>query len=246
MAAYKVPSIFAMLPPRICSNSVSPVPSLMNFEIDPSDLQTVKLNEVNNDYSNDIADANNESDRSQSVAMNDDEREIYREFRKTMTNVAVKVITMKRIKSHLSRREVYEALLKTKTKELKDKNVKQIERMLFHGTASKNVGKIVHGGFNRDVNKMSRYGKGTYFSSKASKSARYCDLFQDTRKMFVCKVIVGEYCIGTPNMKSVPYKPDKKRRYESCVNKMENPTIFVINRDYHAIPTHIIEYKYKQ
>ena len=248
VAAYKAASSVARLPVGIGSTSKSQGPSLPNVEIEAGGLQTVRLHEVNNDDSNGSADVKNEENISQSVAMNDEEREIFREFRKTMTDVTVKVITMKRIKRTLSRREVYEAILKTKTKELKNKNVKQIEQMLFHGTASKNVAKIVNGGFNRDFNRMHRYGKGTYFSSMASESARYCDLLQPIKKILVCKVIVGEYCIGTPDMdgSSVPYKSDQKTRYESCVNRMENPTIFVINRDYHAIPTHIITYKYKQ
>ena len=63
--------------------------------------------------------------------------------------------------------------------------------------------------------------------------------------MLVCKVIVGEYTLGYKAMdKSLLYKPDKKTQYDSLVNDMENPTIYVINRDYHAIPVYIILFNY--
>ena len=219
----------------------------VDVKIDPKDVQAVQLNEANG--------SNNQNDdekESESVVMNDEDKSIYNEFRKTLSNDAVEVIELKRLKDNVSRKIVYDALLQAKTQELKDKHVQHIERVLFHGTSSQNVAKIVNNGFNRDFNRTHRYGKGTYFSPLASESAKYCerDDEDDPRKnvMLVCKVIVGEYCIGTHDMdgSSVPYKPDKKTQYESCVNKMVNPTIFVINRDYHAIPTHIITFKYKK
>lgn len=125
-----------------------------------------------------------------------------------------------------------------------------VERVLFHGTSSKTIAKIVNNGFNRDYNRHHLYGKGTYFSSLASESAKYCECDdEDPAKnvLLVCRVIVGEFCVGTKEMdgSTVPYKADKKTQFDSCVNRMVNPTIFVVNRDYHAIPTHIVTFKYR-
>ena len=106
-------------------------------------------------------------------------------------------------------------------------------------------------GFCRDLNRTHRYGRGSYFSSRASLAAKYSEregwgkLKQFT--MLVCRVIVGDYCVGTKTMDitTVPFKPRKKLQYESCVNKLQSPTIFVVHKDYHAVPTHIITYERK-
>ena len=223
----------------------------VDVQIDPDDVQNVQLRfNVDDDAVDGDGDGVDDDEKqSESVVMNEEDKKIYNEFRRTMSKDTVEVLGIKRIKDNVSRKIVYDALLKAKAEELE---IDEIERVLFHGTAFRNVAKIVNNGFNRDFNRVHRYGKGTYFSSLASESAGYCeqDDEEDPAKnvMLVCRVIVGEYCVGTHDMdgSSVPYKADKKTQYESCVNKMKGPTIFVINRDYHAIPTHIITFKYKQ
>jgi len=238
----------------------------VEVQIDPNDVEQVLLNEDDDNQSDhdstdavksfmvddEVQDEVDDEKQSESVVMNDEDKNIYNEFRKTMGKEVVEVIELKRIKDNVSRKMVYDALLMAKREELKQQNIDHIERVLFHGTTFGNVAKIVNNGFNRDFNRVHRYGKGTYFSSLASESARYCEQDDehdaDKNIMLVCRVIVGEYCIGTHDMdgSSVPYKADKKTQFESCVNQMVDPTIFVINRDYHAIPTHIITFKYKK
>ena len=51
--------------------------------------------------------------------------------------------------------------------------------MLFHGTSLDNITKIIYGGFNRDYNIKSLYGKGTYFSNEAKIAAEYCTKFDE-------------------------------------------------------------------
>ena len=220
-------------------NSAASLSMRPSIDVDPKDLQAVQL------YGFTSA-----PQESQSVLMNHEDKYIFDEFRWTMPEETVEIIELKRVKDNVSRKRVYDELLKAKTEELKGKNVCSIERVLFHGTSLENVAKIVNNGFNRDFNTKHVYGKGTYFSSLASKSAEYSDrsVLQQMKVMLVCKVIVGEYCVGTQDMdgSTVPCKSDGKTQYESCVEKLINPTIFVINRDYHAIPTHIITFKYKQ
>lgn len=205
-------------------------------------------NENEDDDDSKLDDAN----KSERVMMGDDDRNIYNEFCKTMSVDTVRVISIQKIKDNAAKKMVYDALLTAKREELKEKKVEQIERNLFHGTSFGNIAKIVNNGFNRDFNRHHLYGKGTYFSSLASESAKYCtnDHQEDKEQlvMLVCRVIIGEYTVGNRDMDgaSIPYKPDKKTQYESCVNNMESPTIFVINRDYHAMPTHIITFKYKK
>ena len=61
-----------------------------------------------------------------------------------------------------------------------------------------------------------------------------------------CRVITGDYTKGAQNMDEKHlYKSDGITQYDSLVDDINNPTIFVINRDYHALPTHIIVFKDK-
>jgi len=213
-----------------------------NIILDPNDIQNVAMDDNKNEN-----DKNNEIE---TIKMSNDERNILNEFEKTLNRKSVKVLSIQKIKDNASKCMVYTALLNEKIKELKEKSIENVERVLFHGTSFSNIGKIIGNGFNRDFNRHHLFGKGTYFSSMASESAKYCvnDDEDDKNKfvMLVCKVIIGEYTLGTEEMdgSSIPYKKDKKTQYESCVNNLKKPTIFVINRDYHAIPTHIITFNY--
>jgi len=250
------------------------------IELDPDDVQEIiiadDLRQLNRDDQNDAQlqksyvqfgdgehgddDDDNKSthddNQPERVTMTDEDKAVLTEFHKTMTSDSVQVLSVRKIKDNASKSIVYNALLTAKQEELK--NVAQIERVLFHGTSAANVAKIVNSGFNRDFNRHHLYGRGTYFSSLASESAKYCEN-DDSNKdgddnadngkfvMLVCRVIVGEFVQGTRKMDgaSMPYKPDKKTQFESLVNHVQRPTIFVINRDYHAIPTHIITFKYR-
>jgi len=203
-------------------------------------------------YSSGSDEDDEEEAKVERVRMGEDDRRIYDEFCKTMSADTVSVLSIQKIKDNAAKKIVYDALLTAKRAELAGKDVPQIERDLFHGTSFGNIAKIVNNGFNRDFNRHHLYGKGTYFSCLASESAKYCenDDAADNERyvMLVCKVITGEFTLGRREMdgSSIPYKPDNKTQFESCVNHLQNPTIFVINRDYHAIPTHIITFKYRK
>ena len=121
------------------------------------------------------------------------------------------------------------------------------EDVLFHGTSFGNIAKIINTGFNRDYNVKSRYGKGTYFSNKARIAARYCtkydkeNNFYTAYAMLACKAYIGEITKGREHMNDHElYKEDKVTQYDSLVNDLDNPTIFVINRDYHVVPCFVI------
>jgi len=184
-------------------------------------------------------------------------RDILRRFQRTMSNDTVQILSVPKIKDCRSRKNVFEALLRAKTVELADRGIDRVERRLFHGTKCQNLSQIVENGFNRDFNRRARFGKGTYFSSMASESAKYCDSDQVVlrsknsstkvvaRVMLFCRVIVGEYCVGHSGS-STPTKEDGKTEFDSMVNRMKSPTVFVIPRDYHAIPTHYIVFRYRK
>lgn len=61
--------------------------------------------------------------------------------------------------------------------------------------------------------------------------------------MIRASVVTGQYCAGNRDMKSAPYLPSSNfRQFDSVVDKVEKPTIFVVFNDASAYPEYIIEY----
>ena len=148
-------------------------------------------------------------------------------------------------KNYQQNLDIYNALM------MLNKNGKsENQRILFHGTSLENVKRIMNTGFNRDYNVNSVYGKGTYFSNKARIAAKYCEKmekkFEADKTIYVmlgCLTYIGEYTVGSLNMNdSSLFMDDCVTQYDSLVNRLDNPSIFVINRDYHSVPCFIIVY----
>ena len=85
---------------------------------------------------------------------------------------------------------------------------------------------------------------GTHFSSKANIAANYCREYEDSNyvyAMIACKTYVGDSTVGTMDMNdSELYKDEKVTQCDSLVNDKDDPTIIVINRDYHVVPCFVI------
>lgn len=60
---------------------------------------------------------------------------------------------------------------------------------LFHGTKSHCLGGIICDGFKVSENKVSAYGKGTYFGVEASTAFNYMHSSHDMNYMFICDVL---------------------------------------------------------
>ena len=89
------------------------------------------------------------------------------------------------------------------------------------------------------------YGMGTYFARDASYSASgYCG--QDSNgvyQMFLCKVIMGESHIGKGQYKLTSWpKKSNGLIYDSLVNNMQDPSVFVIHDNVRAYPMFIIHF----
>lgn len=66
-------------------------------------------------------------------------------------------------------------------------------------------------------------------------------------RMFFAKVLVGSYTTGNPKLRKPParYSDDPFGKcYDSCVDNMQNPKIFVIFDTTQAYPEYLIEYTY--
>jgi poly [ADP-ribose] polymerase 10/14/15 len=119
---------------------------------------------------------------------------------------------------------------------------------LFHGTASETIPLIILEGFNRSFagENGTSYGEGSYFSN----SAEYSQYFSKPdksgiRKMLLCRVAIGDYCLGRQGMKTPDLKyPGTKNyeRFDSSVDNISNPSIFVVYHDSQAYPEYIVTF----
>ena len=63
-------------------------------------------------------------------------------------------------------------------------------------------------------------------------------------KMFLCKVVCGDMCKGNIDIKLTDWpKKNDGMIYDSLVNDLKNPSIFVIHDDVRAYPMYIIHFK---
>ena len=62
--------------------------------------------------------------------------------------------------------------------------------------------------------------------------------------MFVCSVLVGKYTNGRSNMKvAPPLHPGSKDVFDSLVDNIHNPALFVAMTDAQAYPEYVITFK---
>ncbi|XP_010155816.1 PREDICTED: poly [ADP-ribose] polymerase 12, partial [Eurypyga helias] len=117
------------------------------------------------------------------------------------------------------------------------------ERLLFHGTSKKYVEAICQQNFDWRICGLhgTVYGKGSYFARDASYSNNYCREDSNTKTMFLARVLVGEFTLGSSSYVRPPLK-DNKNFYDSCVNCYLHPSIFVIFEKQQIYPEYLIEY----
>ena len=63
--------------------------------------------------------------------------------------------------------------------------------------------------------------------------------------MLLCKVIVGDIAQGSYNLKKIPYKKDKITQFETLVDNMNNPKVYVVTRDFMSVPKYKIWFRSK-
>ncbi|PVD35549.1 hypothetical protein C0Q70_02512 [Pomacea canaliculata] len=61
------------------------------------------------------------------------------------------------------------------------------------------------------------------------------------RFMFLGRILVGQYTLGNPSYTKPPER-DRLKLYDSCVNNVSNPTIFVIFDLAQSYPEYLIQY----
>ena len=83
-----------------------------------------------------------------------------------------------------------------------------------------------------------------YFARDASYSLRYAGTGSEGRFMYLARVLVGKYCRGNPGMIVPPPKDPSRPEilYESVVDNLANPSIFVVFSDAQCYPEYLITF----
>lgn len=61
--------------------------------------------------------------------------------------------------------------------------------------------------------------------------------------LFICSVIIGEYTVGKKEMKVAPPLKGSSLVYDTLVETMKKPTIFVALSDAQAYPEYLLSFK---
>ncbi|XP_010629992.1 zinc finger CCCH-type antiviral protein 1 [Fukomys damarensis] len=112
------------------------------------------------------------------------------------------------------------------------------ERLLFYATSRIHVDSICANNFIWTLHGTheNKYGQGNHFSKEAIYSHKNC--LYDARNivMFVARVLAGDFIEGNMIYSSPPLP------YNSCVDTMLNPSVFVIFHNDQVYPAYLIEY----
>lgn len=125
------------------------------------------------------------------------------------------------------------------------------ERILFYGAKQENIESICADNIDcRGQNEkgVAAFGQGAYFTTEASLSNTYSKPDSEgVRYMFLADVLVGSYTKGDPSLTRPPHKGDvaANRRYDSCVDNTDRPTIYVLFDSDQYYPNYLIQYRIK-
>ncbi|XP_041355403.1 protein mono-ADP-ribosyltransferase PARP15-like [Gigantopelta aegis] len=125
----------------------------------------------------------------------------------------------------------------------------QNERTLWHGTSSESTNSINTCGFNRSFcgKNATAYGNGTYFATNSSYSADDTYSPPDSegyKYVYQALVLTGDFTEGRFGIRVPPQKPYSSShiRFDSVVDRKQNPNMFVIFSDTQAYPEYLITF----
>ncbi len=107
---------------------------------------------------------------------------------------------------------------------------------LFHGTNEEVVGCICVEGFKPQYNKMSAFGKGVYFSTRAQYSKDYAPARNDGLAfMIVADVAIGKVARGSINA-VIP------AGYDSFTDNPKRPDMYIVDKAEACVPKFIVSF----
>lgn len=172
--------------------------------------------------------------------------EVAKKFKSTMSNASI--VQIQRVQNQ-AMHQAFLLQLSTLKKQLKGWDGDTMRRKLWHGTQA--VEAIVNSedgyGFLPLLSGTATgaiWGDGTYFARDARYSNDYARRLPSGQKqMILCDVLVGQSAKGAKAMKMCPVVPNEKyKRYNSLVNSVDEPSIFVIQHSNQAYPSYLLTY----
>ncbi|XP_044041793.1 protein mono-ADP-ribosyltransferase PARP11 [Siniperca chuatsi] len=163
--------------------------------------------------------------------------------------------------SRIQNLDLWEIYCRKKKQLMRIQGVKEIqERRLFHGTEIRNIDNICK--YNFDLRLAGQHGhvlgKGIYFAKYATYADKYSKSSTDplpfygretqrvhsecTKIIFLARVMIGKSNVGKKHFQ----KPDhgsSEDSHHSCVDDINNPTIFVIFDPNQIYPEYLIQYR---
>ncbi|XP_073693514.1 protein mono-ADP-ribosyltransferase PARP14-like [Garra rufa] len=168
-------------------------------------------------------------------------QDVKADFKKTVSKTVLKIERIQNV----NLRRLYEV----RKTELEDRNDSKgaAEKILYHGTSKESCSSIMKTNFNRSLagQNATAYGHGTYFAVNASYSAHptYAVPAADgTQCMFVARVLTGHCALGQTGMRTPPVRAAPDQLYDSVVDNILNPTMFVVFHDCQAYPDYLITF----
>merc|ERR1711988_1547761 len=175
-------------------------------------------------------------------------QQVHSSFRDTLRG-GVNVQSIERIQN-LAMWQSY--AVKAQTTHMRDRtgrvnNHGDLERKwLFHGTSSDTIPLIINQGFNRAFagKNAVAYGRGVYFARDSAYSDNYAAAdAHRLKQMFMCRVVVGDWCKGRDGALTLETKPGGSLElFDTTVDDIRNPSIFVCYHDSQAYPEYLVTY----
>lgn len=125
--------------------------------------------------------------------------------------------------------------------EWRNKVSHKTEYTVFHGTRFANVASILMHNFQPSEGRIMAYGYGNYFAKHFGYSWSFTDSISTNQEdsnmsyIFVCNILPGRFCRGTPNA-------NPPTGFDSQVDFPESPTIFAIPESHMMIPRFLIRF----
>ncbi|EMP23984.1 Poly [ADP-ribose] polymerase 12, partial [Chelonia mydas] len=173
------------------------------------------------------------------LSSSDEYKKVQADFQRTMPKTVIQEI------QRIQNPTLWKVYQWQKEQMLKTNGGKDVcERLLFHGTSKKHIDAICQQNFDWRICGLhgTAYGKGSYFARDASYSDNYSKTSSNIKTMFLARVLVGDFTLGSSSYLRPPAKDSGNNFYDSCVNSLSNPSIFVIFEKHQIYPEYLIEY----
>ncbi|VDI21837.1 poly [ADP-ribose] polymerase 10/14/15 [Mytilus galloprovincialis] len=182
------------------------------------------------------------------VSTGQEYKDVVKKFTDTARGVNVEFVKIERVQN----KTLYQQYIaKKKSVDATNTPGHQNERLLWHGFSKDAMDSINRYGFNRSYcgKNLTAYGLGVYFAVESAYSVQdtYSVPDKDANKhkrIYLCRVLVGEYAVGNKDTKVPPPKAAGSHiLYDTVTNNVANPAMFIIFHDSQAFPEYLVTFK---